>query len=241
MAKKKRASKMYEEEEKQKGKLSINNLFAEKEDDDLMSINMALEKEKEEKSHTEEDQDHESHEDRLAQEIETLEQEQLEKAEVEAASKGVKVPEPQARRDPKKDKDPIEGKDLGLTENDFLLSRKVTIKDLEVHNEMNQEALLGSNVRKPKDFLSVFSRGPSSKDNPKVDTMYDIENNQVVQNHVAAKQLLHNYHSKDSTERANTLNIFLELNLDKEVLKEIKADQNAHKNKDLIETIKRLL
>jgi hypothetical protein len=234
MAKKNRASKMYEEEEEQKGKLSINNLFAEKEDDDLMSINMALEKEKEKTNSTEE-------KDRLAQETEDLEKEQREKAETEAASKGVKVPEPQAKRDPKKDKDPIEGKDLGLTENDFLLSRKVTIEDLDIHNQMNQEALLGSNVRKPKDFMNVFSRGPSSKDSPKVDTMYDIENNQVVQNKVAAKQLLRNYHSKDSTEKSNTLNIFSELNLDKEILKDIKADKNAYKNDNLIDIIKELL
>ena len=36
-----------------------------------------------------------------------------------------------------KDKDPIEGEDLGLDENDFLLSRKVSLKDLEVHNKLN--------------------------------------------------------------------------------------------------------
>ena len=45
MAKKTKSAKILEEEEEQKGKQSINNIFEEREDDGLMSVNMALEKE----------------------------------------------------------------------------------------------------------------------------------------------------------------------------------------------------
>ncbi len=234
MAKKTRASKIHKEEEEYKDKLSINNVFDEKEDDDLMSINLALEKEKEETRSA-------ALEEELDDETEVIEEEVQKKADAEGANKGIQVPKAKAKRDPKKDKDPIEGEDLGLDENDFLLSRKVTKQDLEIHNKLNSEELLGSNVRKPRDFKNIFSRGPSSIETPKVDTMYDIENNQLVQNEVAATQLLRNYHSKDNKEKSNTTNILKELNVEEDILKEIKENKKAFQDQNLIDIIKELL
>ena len=123
----------------------------------------------------------------------------------------------------------------------FLLSRKVSKEDLEIHNKMNDEALLGSNERKPKDFMNVFSRGPSTKEQPKVDTSVSIENNALIQKEVAAKQLLRNYHSKDNKEKDNTNNILIELKLDEEIIKEIKEDKKAYQNDNLIDIIKQLM
>lgn len=162
-------------------------------------------------------------------------------AEETAKSQGLNLPAAEQKRDPKKDKDPIEGEDLGLVENDFLLSRKVSKEDFDLHANVNEEALLGSNERKPKDFLNVFQRGPSTKNQPKVDTSADIENNAVVQKEIAAKQVLRNYHSNDSSEKGNALNIFKELKLDKDIIKEIKEDKRAHQNQNLIEIIRELL
>ncbi|MCH2023406.1 MAG: hypothetical protein MK207_13100 [Saprospiraceae bacterium] len=260
MAKKIKSAKLQEEEEEQKGKQSINNIYEEREDDGLMSINMALEKEKAEAYNEEEDSDYMNdptegniiedqtkEEDPLNEEM-TEEEEfeknaqlKLQKADEEGASKGYNIPVAQAQRDPKKDKDPIEGEDLGLQEDDFLLSRKVSKEDLYLHNQMQDEELLGSTESKPKDFMDVFNRGPSTNNSPKVDTTKDIENNAMVQKEVAAKQLLRNFHSSDSTEKANTENILSELKIDTELIKEIEEDKSAYKNDNLIDIIKNLL
>lgn len=234
MAKKSRASKVHEEEEEQMDKLSINNVFEDKESEELMSINMALEQEKEQTNDSDEVQE-------IDHTAEEIAEQQQKKADEEAANKGITIPPAKAQRDPKKDKDPIEGEDLGVDENDFLLSRKVTEKDLEIHNKLNKEQLLGSNVRKPRDFMEVFRRGPSSKETPKIDTMYSIENNQLIQKEVAATQLLRNYHSKDNKEKNNMHHLLLELNLEEDLIKEIKEDKNAYKNQNLIDVIKEMI
>lgn len=198
----------------------------EEEEQQKMSINRALEKEKE------------------TNQLDKKEEstaEQAAKVEKENLAKGIKIPSAEALRDPQKDKSPIEGEDLGLQENDFLLSRKITEKDLELHNSVNKEALLGSNVRKYRDFMNVFSRGQSSKEKPKVDTMYSIENNQAVQKKIAAKQLLRNYHSQNNKEKNNTLQIFTELRIEDELLTNIKEDKKAFENDNLIDLIKELL
>jgi hypothetical protein len=180
----------------------------------------------------------------ISEEEETLrvQQEQLlkdqqEDAETEAASKGITIPKATAMRDPRKSKDPLEGEDLGLEEDDFLLARKVTKEDLEAHNEVNEEGLLGSNIRKPRDFISVFSRGPSTSNAPKIDSSLPILNNKDLQKEVAAVQLLHNYHSKDNKEKSNALQVFREMYLDDDIIDEIKDDRHAYQDEDLIEII----
>lgn len=231
---KKRASKIYKEEEELLEKLAINGIHTDHEEDELMGINTALEKDKERSVTVDDEQ--QQQEEQLA-----LLKAQEKDGETETAAKGVTLPPAKAKRDPKMDKDPIEGEDLGLEEHDFLLSRKVTQKDLEIHNKVNQEGLLGSNVRKPRDLISIFTRGMSSNETPKVDSSYMIENNQLVRKEVAAKQLLRNYHSKDNKEKYNAIHLFHELRFSEELIEEIKTDKKAYLNEDLITIIKELL
>lgn len=228
---KKRAKKIYDEEEETLQKRSINGVFKDKEKDEVMGVNAALEQESNNSEFTSEE------EESILEQQEQLQKEQQEDAEKEAASKGITIPKATAARDPRKSQDPLEGEDLGLEEDDFLLARKVTQDDLKAHNEVNEEGLLGSNIRKPRDFVSVFSRGPSTNESPKIDSSFPILNNKSLQKEVAAVQLLHNYHSKDNKEKSNTLQIFRELYLEEDVIKEIKSDNKAYQDEDLIQLI----
>jgi hypothetical protein len=228
---KKRAKKIYDEEEESLQKRSVNAVFKDKEDDELMGINAALEQKSKNSDYTSEE------EEALRVEQEKLLKEQQEDAETEAASKGITIPKATAVRDPKKSQDPLEGEDLGLEEDDFLLARKVTKEDLQAHNEVNEDGLLGSNIRKPRDFVSVFSRGPSTNKTPKIDSSFPILNNKDLQKEVAAVQMLHNYHSKDNKEKSNALQLFKELYLDDDIIDEIQDDQNAYEDEDLIQII----
>jgi hypothetical protein len=231
---KRKASKLHDEEEELLLKRSVNYQEDELNQEELMGINAALEREKEQ----EEDQQRQKE---LEEEQQDLLEWQEEEQEAEAVNKGVSLPPAYAKRDPDKDKDPLEGEDLGLDEHDFLLSRKVTELDLDVHNEINEDQLLGSNVRKPKDFLSIFTRGRSTNDAPKIDTTFAIENNALVQKELAARQILNNYHSRDNKEKSNALNVLKELDLDDDVIKEIKSKRNASSDQDLVDLLKELL
>ncbi len=230
----KKASKQYDEDEEFLEKRSVNYQEDEADQEEIMGINAALEREKEQQ----EDQTQKK-------EIEEQQQELMEwkaqEEEAEAANKGISLPPAYAKRDPKKDKDPLEGEDLGLDENDFLLSRKVTELDLDIHNEVNEDGLLGSNVRKPKEFLSIFSRGRSTNEAPKIDTTFTIENNSLMQKELASRQILNNYHSRDNKEKSNALNILKELELDEDEIKEIKSKRNASSDQDLVDLLKELL
>lgn len=152
----------------------------------------------------------------------------------ESNNEGVNIPPPQAVRDPRKDKDPIEGEDLGLREGDFLLSRKITPEDLDAHNDIHQDGLLGSNMRHHKDFSEIFSRGPSTDESPKVDTVYGIENNKIYQSEMAAKQLLRNCHSRDNKEKNNAIQVLKTMGLDDDIIKEIKSTSSAHDDDKLV-------
>lgn len=163
------------------------------------------------------------------------------KAQDEIKKKGLNLPPSQGIRDPKKDKDPLEGEDIGLQEDSFLLSRKVSEEDLLVQNELNDEMLLGSNESKADDMLQIFRKGKSSKNQPKLDTTYNIENNATEQKKITSRQILTNYHSSDSSARSNALNILKELKIDEEVIGQIDEDENAFQNMDLIELIKNKL
>lgn len=231
---KRKAPKQYNEEEEFKDKVSINYQEEGADKEELMGINAALERQKEQEKD-------EQQKKALDEQQQELMEWQMQEEEVEAANKGISLPPAYAKRDPKKSKDPLEGEDLGLEENDFLLSRKVTELDLSIHNEINEDGLLGSNVRKPKDFLSIFSRGRSTNEAPKIDTTYAIENNSLVQKELAARQILQNYHSRDNKEKNNALNILKELYLDDDEIKEIKSNRHASDDSDLVELLKELL
>jgi hypothetical protein len=263
MAKRLKASKLKKGKEEEEGRTSVNNLYQNKETDDPVSINYDLNQEETvdemdeaaivEAYHAEtEEADNSPTEDPVVstdidntEETPLIEEDPIELqqqlAAEEAKKQGLNLPDAAQQRDPKKDKTPIEGEDLGLAENDFLLSRKVTKSDLELHINSSEEGLLGSNERKPKDFLNVFRRGPSTKEKPKVDTSAAIENNAIIQKEIAAKQLLRNYHSNDNNEKNNTLQIFNELKLDEELISEINGNKGAHKDQNLIEIIRELL
>lgn len=231
---KQRASKLHDEEDELLEKLSVNYMEDEVDQKEVMGINAALEREREQ----EEDQQRQKE---LDEQQDDLLDWQEQEEETEANNKGVSLPPALAKRDPKKDKDPLEGEDLGLDEHDFLLSRKVREIDLDVHNDIMEESLLGSNIRKPRDFLSIFSRGKSTNDAPKLDMTDAIENNTLVQKELAAKQILENYHSRDNKETYNSLNILKELGLDDDVIKEIKTNKKASGEDDLVDLIKERL
>lgn len=232
MAKRVRAPKVYEEDEQLANRSSINGTFKDKEqEEDVQSINNALDEEEERTTDVEEQEQLE--EERIA-----LLEEQQRIAEEESAGKGFNLPTARAQRDPSKNKDPLEGEDLGLMENDFLISRKVSLEDLEFHNKMNEEALLGSNVRKLKDFMEIFERGSSSEESPKIDTMYNIENNRPIRQELVVVQILRNYHSKNNLEKNNAWQIIKELKLDDELIKRIKDNDDAHEDRYLIDVIK---
>ncbi|MCP4439480.1 MAG: hypothetical protein GY810_11110 [Aureispira sp.] len=164
-----------------------------------------------------------------------------EEEEEEETMGGLSIPEAKAKRDPKMDIDPLEGEDLGLDEDDFLADREVNPLDLKAHMKLKKKDLLGSNVRRPRDFASIFDKGKSSKEDPKLDLGYSIHHNTPFKKELIAQQLLRNYHSTESREVANTERIFKEFQLDEETLEEIKTDTLAHENEELIEKLKNII
>ena len=255
MAKRKKQSEK-DKEAKNFNNISINNSFQEKEEETPLAINNYSE-EKDEISADQAMNDFEAYTnpegmfDEVYEEdydTEEVQEESMEnaidnelKAQDEIKKKGLNLPPSQGIRDPKKDKEPLEGEDIGLQEDSFLLSRKVSEEDLLVQNELNDEMLLGSNESKADDMLQIFRKGKSTKNQPKLDTTYNIENNATEQKKITSRQILTNYHSSDSSARSNALNILQELKIDEEVIGQIDEDENAFQNMDLIELIKNKL
>lgn len=255
MAKRKKLSDK-DKEVQNYNNISINNSFQETEEETPLAINNFSE-EKDEISVDEEmndfeaftnqegmfDEAYDEDYDSIEEQEESIENavENEVQAQNEIKKKGLNLPPSHGIRDPKKDKDPLEGEDIGLQEDSFLLSRKVSEEDLLVQNDLNDEMLLGSNESKADDLLQIFRKGKSSKNQPKLDTTYNIENNATEQKKITSRQILTNYHSSDSTARSNALNILQELKIDEEVIGQIDEDENAHENMDLIELIKNKL
>lgn len=154
---------------------------------------------------------------------------------------GLLVPEAQAKRDPTMDIDPLEEEDLGLEEGDFLADREVNSNDLEAHMELKDKDFLGSHARRPREFASIFDKGKSSKEDPKLDFGYRIDHNTPLKKELIAQQLLRNYHSQESSEVANTDRIFQEFQLDEETLEAIQTDTLAYQNEELIEKLKNII
>ncbi|MCH2044360.1 MAG: hypothetical protein MK212_09445 [Saprospiraceae bacterium] len=211
---KKRASKQYEEEEMQYDKMSINSEDQIQDTDELTSVNSLIPKGN---INVEEDDD---------------EQEKM---------KGAMLPKPKGERDPKMDEEPIEGEDLGVKEDSFLMDRKVSKEDLEAHARLEKRDFLGSNVRKPRDFAAMFGKGKSSEQNPKIDVDYSIDNNTPFRKELMAKQLLRNAHSRDIDDVKNTKRIFNEFKLEEELIDAILEDKEAYKNNDFITQLQELI
>lgn len=171
-----------------------------------------------------------------------LEEEQFEKG--TRTSKGIIVPKAKKGRDPKMDEEPIEEEDLGLPEGSFLLDRKVGKIELLIHMDAQEKQFLGSNIRKARDFASIFEKGVSNPEDPKLDMAYEIDQNPEFKKELIAQQLLRNFHSDDSTESRNAQLIFKELELwdDEDDLAtdfkdELKGDVKAHFNEKLIQIL----
>lgn len=170
-----------------------------------------------------------------------LEKEQEEKA--ITGGKGKKIPIPEAERDPKMDEEPISEKDLGLSDDSFLLDRKVNKRDLMAHIDAQEKQFLGSNIRKPRDFAAIFDKGKSSPENPKLDLAYEIHQNPEFKKELIAQQLLRNFHSEDAVEVRNAEHVFTELKLmEKEDFVDlIRTDEAAHENEALIDMLMKVL
>jgi hypothetical protein len=171
-----------------------------------------------------------------------LEEEQFERG--ITTSKGIVVPKAEEGRDPKMDEEPIEEEDLGLPEDSFLLDRKVGKLELLIHMNAQEKQFLGSNIRKPRDFASIFENGMSSPEDPKLDMAYEVDQNPEFKKELIAQQLLRNFHSDDSTESRNAQLIFKELDLwdDEDEIatdfkEELKGDPKAHLNLDLVQVL----
>lgn len=257
MADKNKAAKQYEEEEERHEKLSINSQDRGFEDE-LRSVNSTGGiNEKTGINNTLEEDTKPLAKDDDAIPAELLKEEEPIKDDKDAAELeknikreeeeeedtlgGLLIPEAKAKRDPKMDIDPLEEEDLGLEEGDFLADREVQSRDLEAHMELKKKGFLGSNTRRPREFTSIFDKGKSSKDDPKLDLGYRIHHNTPLKKELIAQQLLRNYHSKESSEVSNTKRIFQEFQLDEETLEAIKTDTMAHENEDLIEKLKNII
>lgn len=155
----------------------------------------------------------------------------------ESNNDGVNIPPARAARDPRKDIDPLTGKSLGLPDDHFLLSRKITEEDLEAHSKINTEQLLGSNVDNYKDFGSIFSKGASTDDSPKIDMEYNVEYNTENQHRMAAQQLLRNCYSRDAREKSNAFRVLKSMGLDDDIIEEIKSSSSAYDDEHLVELV----
>ena len=168
---------------------------------------------------------------------------ELEQEEKVTVNKGIKAPVPEAGRDPSLDEAPIEEDDLGLPEGSFLIDRKVNHRDLYVQMNAQEKQFLGSNVRKPRDFASIFDKGKSSESDPKLDLAYEIHHNPEFKKRLIAQQLLRNYNSVDSNEVLNAELVFKELKLmeNEDFVDGIHVDLFAHENDDLIAMLQKIL
>lgn len=151
--------------------------------------------------------------------------------------RGRALPLPRKSRDPKMDKDVVPEKMMGLPEDSFLMERKVSPLDLKAHMKHQQRDFVGSNVRKPREFASMFEKGKSTKQAPKLDMSYNIDQNYEFRRELIAQQLLRNLHSRDHVERRNAEKVLREMEVDKELMEEIRKDKKAFKNDEFVEKL----
>ena len=159
------------------------------------------------------------------------------------SGKGKMAPLFEQGRDVSMDEDPITEEDLGLSEDSFLMDRKVDKLDMQAHMDAQEKQFVGSNVRKIRDFVRIFEDGKSTAENPKLDMAYEVDQNFEFRKRLIAQQLLRNYHTDKLSESKNTNFILKELQLldDEDFMDELDEDENAYMNDKLIEQLKDIL
>ncbi len=226
-------------------KLSVNRL-KEGEEEGPISVNRALEKEREEqtanggKNATNVDD-----EEVLEQLRESVTEHQGEQKR-QTGGKGKLVPLAKEERNIELDKEPIEEKDLGLGDDDFLLSRKVSKRDLLSHIDAQEKQFLGSNLRKARDFAAIFDRGQSSPEDPKLDLDYSLRQNPELRRQLIAQQLLRNYYSEKEQEQRNANAILKELKLfeNEDFAAALAGEEDgppAYENEDIVAMLAKVL
>lgn len=263
---KKKFSKIYQEEEEEEQLSSVNEESQKglMEEEELVSVNRAMAKleqqllptdQAEEESTTdveaeepleialegEEEEMEEIQEDPLHL-TEALEEEQESR---KTTAKGRLAPVPEEGRDPTMDEDPLEAEDLGLPEDSILVDRRLRKEELQLQMNAQSKDFLGSNMHRTRDFAAIFAKGQSSKEDPKLDLAYEIDQNLEYRKELVAQQLLRNFHSADSKESYNAGLIFKELGLtdkdDEDFADDVSADSAAHENEEFIEQIRKRL
>lgn len=209
---------------------------------------LEIELEEEEELETEEDLAEELAEAAEEQEedplhlTEALEEEQESR---KTTAKGRLAPVPEEGRDPSMDEDPLEAEDLGLPEDSILVDRRLRKEELQLQMNAQSKDFLGSNMHRTRDFAAIFAKGKSSKEDPKLDLAYEIDQNLEYRKELLAQQLLRNFHSADSKESYHAGLIFKELGLtdkdDEDFADDVSADAAAHENEEFIEQIRKRL
>lgn len=143
-------------------------------------------------------------------------------------------------RDPKKDKQPISPEDMGMKEEDaFLTTRQVDIEDLQRHQQVNRKGFLGSNFRKPGDFMRMFDKGPSTKQQPKLDLKNNLDNNPLLKKTLIAQQILCNLKSENRRERVMMEKLLKDMDLDAEIMEELLQTEHTEEQEErLVEFLK---
>ncbi|WCL81657.1 hypothetical protein PPO43_00920 [Saprospira sp. CCB-QB6] len=189
----------------------------------------------------------------LAEEMEDIQEDPLHLTEALAeeresrktTAKGRLAPVPEEGRDPTMDEDPLEAEDLGLPEDSILVDRRLRKEELQLQMNAQSKDFLGSNMHRSRDFAAIFAKGQSSKEDPKLDLAYEIDQNLEYRKELVAQQLLRNFHSADSKESYNAGLIFKELGLtdkdDEDFADDVSADSAAHENEEFIEQIRKRL
>ena len=138
--------------------------------------------------------------------VSRAEESQKVKASKRGNVRGKSMPLLKRLRDTDKDKQPLAPEQMGLSEEDtFLTTREVSPIDLRRHQDVHQKDLLGTNFRKPRDFMRMFDKGQSSKQQPKLDLTYNVEANPDLKRELIAEQILRNLHSRETIERWQAL------------------------------------
>ena len=156
------------------------------------------------------------------------------------AVRGKSMPKLKYMRDARKDKQPLTPEQLGLNEEDaFLTSRELDIEDLQKHQQVHKKGFLGSNFRNPADFMRMFDKGLSTKQQPKLDLKSNIENNPLVKKILIAQQILTNLKSEDRTERVMMEKLLKDLHLEDELMEDLLQKEHTEAEKEkLIQRLK---
>lgn len=143
-------------------------------------------------------------------------------------------------RNSKKDKQPITPEQLGMDEEDnFLTSRQLDANDLQAHQKVNKKGFLGTNFKKPADFMRMFDKGPSTKQQPKLDLKNNLEQNPLIKKTLIAQQILCNLKSEERRERVMMEKLLKDMDLDEEIMEQLlEGEYTEEQEQNLIEFLK---